>query len=193
MKNQLKNAATSAATFAKRNKLPLISAFLAVAVVGVPVYAHNAKNVEPPVKQEVMAVKTEALKPEPKVEKKKSTAKKAETTTTKTTYTEPAKTEPTYEEKKKTYSEPTYKTVSVSIAKGGAGVVGTIGTEKAGKCDFLFKNYTDPDNPQYKYVTVSASGGTCTTAIPDGTWTHAMVSYKSNDYLAKGYSSKIEL
>lgn len=195
MKKQL----TSVKNFVKSNKIPLISAVAAVVVVGLPVYAHQDQQTELKKKEaaRVEQVKAESdSKPEAQPEQ---TAPEPEPTPAPAPAPapKPVAVAPKTEVKKETApvekTKPAAEQVPVTLARSGASVVASIGTSKPGTCYFTFKNYTDPNNPQYLSVESSASGGSCSAPIPAGTWTHAMVTYKAADYSAKGYSSKIAL
>lgn len=97
------------------------------------------------------------------------------------TVTKPKPAEPA----KKTETKPSYETVSVSVNAAG---VATIGTSKAGTCYFEFKQYDGAGNKiNYASASAPASGGTCAASVPAGTWTKIYVTYKANDYSAKGY------
>lgn len=190
----MKNLAEKPLNFVKQNKLPLIAAVFAVAVVGLPTYAHQAnknKNVQPE------PVKVAEQKPEPKKEEKPkvkaaTTEEKEEpkTATTSTTTTTKPKTETTYTEKKKTYSEPTYVIVNVSLSVSGNTATAKVASAKPGHCYFYVKEIKDDGTYTYKDATVSASGGSCSWTFPAGDWDKLYVKYKSDDGTKKGEAYK---
>lgn len=88
----------------------------------------------------------------------------------------------------KTETKPTYQVVSVGVSKSGGSIVASIGSTKAGTCYFVFKQYdADGNKLAYKDVNSAATNGSCSAAIPVGTWTKVYVTYKAGDYTVKGY------
>mgnify|MGYP001190396885 CR=1 FL=1 len=189
MKKQL----VRAKNFVKQNKIPLLSALIAVAVVAVPTYAHQARqadirrqeaaleqlaqvNEDGKLEVEEVAQVSEEPKEEPAAAPTQKPAPQQDY------YKPEAKPHPPKEYNKQ---KPTIEYVAVSLSSNGSTVVASIGSGKAGTCNFTFKG-----SEGHTSLEVPANGGACSTSIPaPGGFTKVHVTYMAHDKSAKGNSS----